>query len=92
MLYAFVKVLAKIALKFYCRDIKINKKELLQLNGPLMLAVNHPNSFLDAIILCTLFDRPVYSLARGDAFKNKLYAKILFKLKSRRKSTAIIRK
>ena len=46
-----------------------------------MLAVNHPNSFLDAIILCTLFDRPVYSLARGDAFKNKLYAKILFKLK-----------
>ncbi|MBP6023635.1 1-acyl-sn-glycerol-3-phosphate acyltransferase [Ferruginibacter sp.] len=81
MLYAFVKVLAKIALKFYCRDIKINKKELLQLDGPLMLAVNHPNSFLDAIILCTLFDRPVYSLARGDAFKNKLYAKLLFKLK-----------
>ena len=81
MLYAFVKVLAKIALKFYCRDIKINKKELLQLDGPLMLAVNHPNSFLDAIILCTLFDKPVYSLARGDAFKNKLYAKLLFKLK-----------
>jgi 1-acyl-sn-glycerol-3-phosphate acyltransferase len=81
MLYAFVKVLAKIALKFYCRDIKINKKELLQLDGPLMLAVNHPNSFLDAIILCTLFDRPVYSLARGDAFKNKLHAKLLFKLK-----------
>ncbi len=81
MLYAFVKVLAKIAIKFYCRDIKINKKELLQIDGPIMLAVNHPNSFLDAIILCTLFDKPVYSLARGDAFKNKLYAKILFKLK-----------
>ena len=46
-----------------------------------MLAVNHPNSFLDAIILCTLFDKPVYSLARGDAFKKKWQAKILFKLK-----------
>ncbi len=46
-----------------------------------MLAVNHPNSFLDAIILCTLFDKSVYSLARGDAFKNKFFAKILFLFK-----------
>ena len=46
-----------------------------------MLAVNHPNSFLDAIILCTLFDRPVYSLARGDAFKNNFFASLLYKLK-----------
>ena len=50
-------------------------------SGPLLLAANHPNSFLDAIILCTLFDRPVYSLARGDAFKNKIAAAILYRLK-----------
>jgi 1-acyl-sn-glycerol-3-phosphate acyltransferase len=81
MLYPFVKILARLAIRIYCRDIAINKKGLLQCNGPLLLAVNHPNSFLDAIILCTLFDKPVYSLARGDAFKNKLIAKILFKLK-----------
>ena len=42
-----------------------------------MLASNHPNSFLDAIILCTLFDGTIYSLARGDAFKNKTAAKFL---------------
>lgn len=47
----------------------------------MLLAVNHPNSFLDAIILCTLFDGTVYSLARGDAFKNKLAAKFLFLFK-----------
>jgi 1-acyl-sn-glycerol-3-phosphate acyltransferase len=81
MLYPFVKILARMAIHFYCRDIAINKKELLQCNGPLLLAVNHPNSFLDAIILCTLFNKPVYSLARGDAFKNKLIAKILYTLK-----------
>jgi 1-acyl-sn-glycerol-3-phosphate acyltransferase len=51
------------------------------MEGPLLLAANHPNSFLDAIILCTLFDRPVYSLARGDSFKNKLIAKLLYALK-----------
>jgi 1-acyl-sn-glycerol-3-phosphate acyltransferase len=81
MLYPFVKILARLAIRIYCRDIAITKKELLKCNGPLLLAVNHPNSFLDAIILCTLFDKPVYSLARGDAFKNKFIAKILFKLK-----------
>ncbi len=81
MLYSSVKIIARLAIKFYCRDTAINKKELLHHNGPIMLAVNHPNSFLDAIILCTLFDRPVYSLARGDAFKNKFFANILFKLK-----------
>ncbi len=81
MLYYLVKILARLAIHLYCRDIAITKKELLQCNGPLLLAVNHPNSFLDAIILCTLFDKPVYSLARGDAFKNKWIAKILFNLK-----------
>jgi 1-acyl-sn-glycerol-3-phosphate acyltransferase len=81
MLYGIVKILARVAIKLYCRHIDLNKKALLQLKGPLLLAANHPDSFLDAIILCTLFNQPVYSLARGDAFKNKLYAKILFKLK-----------
>lgn len=81
MLYSFVKIIARLAIKIYCRHIAINKEELLKHNGPLMLAVNHPNSFLDAIILCTLFDKPVYSLARGDAFKNKFFANLLFKLK-----------
>jgi 1-acyl-sn-glycerol-3-phosphate acyltransferase len=81
LLYRFIKILARPALHFYCRHIAINKKELLKLNGPLLLAANHPNSFLDAIILCTLFNKPVYSLARGDAFKNKLAAKILYRLK-----------
>lgn len=81
MFYQFLKILARIAIRFYCRDIRINKKELFKSQGPLLLAVNHPNSFLDAVILCTLFDKPLYSLARGDAFSGKLVTKILRSLK-----------
>jgi 1-acyl-sn-glycerol-3-phosphate acyltransferase len=77
LLYSFLKLPAKIALHFYCRKITINKKEVLQFEGPLLIAANHPNSFLDAIILATLFKYPVYSLTRGDAFANKLYTKLL---------------
>ncbi|MBC7887234.1 MAG: 1-acyl-sn-glycerol-3-phosphate acyltransferase [Ferruginibacter sp.] len=81
MLYGFVKIIARAAIKFYCRDLWLNKKALLNCDGPLLLAANHPNSFLDAIILCTIFDKPVYSLARGDAFNGKLVTKILLSLK-----------
>jgi 1-acyl-sn-glycerol-3-phosphate acyltransferase len=81
MFYQFVKILARTAFKFYCRDLQLNKPEMLKSGGPLLLAANHPNSFLDAIILCTLFDKPVYSLARGDAFKGKFMARVLFSLK-----------
>jgi 1-acyl-sn-glycerol-3-phosphate acyltransferase len=41
------------------------------------LAANHPNSFLDGIILTTLLDHPVHALTRGDAFKNKWMDKFL---------------
>ena len=50
---------------------------MLKEAGPLLIAANHPNSFLDAIIVASLFKCPVYSLARGDAFTNKFISKIL---------------
>jgi 1-acyl-sn-glycerol-3-phosphate acyltransferase len=63
------------------RRIIINRPGLLKEKGPLLLACNHPNSFLDSILLNTLFDQPVWSLARGDAFKKPFYARLLTKLK-----------
>jgi 1-acyl-sn-glycerol-3-phosphate acyltransferase len=79
--YSLLKFYARFAIRIYCRKIVINKPEILQMKGPLLLAANHPNSFLDGIILTTLFDQPVYSLARGDAFKNKTLDTILRRLK-----------
>jgi 1-acyl-sn-glycerol-3-phosphate acyltransferase len=81
LLYTLLKIPAKIAFYFYCRRVLINNKQFLDTAGPLLIAANHPNSFLDAIILATLFKRPVYSLARGDAFANNFYTKVLTSLK-----------
>jgi 1-acyl-sn-glycerol-3-phosphate acyltransferase len=53
---------------------------LLKQTGPLLLASNHPNSFLDGIILTTLFDKPLYSLTRGDVFKHKRIDQFLRRL------------
>lgn len=43
----------------------------------MLLSANHPNSFLDGVILTTLFDQHIYSLARGDAFKHPWANKLL---------------
>ena len=81
MLYRFLKIATCIAIKIFCRKIILNKPGSLKEKGPLLLACNHPNSFLDSIILDTLFDQPVWSLARGDVFKKPFYIKLLGKLK-----------
>jgi len=65
----------------FCRRVIINKPGLLKKKGPLLLACNHPNSFLDAVIIADLFREPVYSLARGDVFKKPFYRKMLKALK-----------
>ena len=80
MLYKLLLLPARLSLYFYCRKIAINKRDILQLKGPLLIAANHPNSFLDAIILSSLFKEPIYSLARGDAFAGKFYSKVLASL------------
>ncbi len=77
MFYYLIKVYAKLAIKIYCRKIIVNKPEYLKQKGPLLLAANHPNSFLDGIIMTTIFEQNVYSLARGDVFKNKRVEKLL---------------
>lgn len=77
MLYRILQFPASIAIYFYCRILRINKKEILNWSGPLLIASNHPNSFLDAIVLASLFKRPIYSLARGDVFINKFVSKLL---------------
>jgi len=77
LLYQLLKIPAKLALHIYCRDIRISHPELLKCKGPLLIACNHPNSFLDAIILSTLFKEPVHSLARGDVFNTKWKARVL---------------
>ena len=68
-------------LKIFCRRIEVNNAEILKIKGPVLLACNHPNSLLDAIIIDVLFEQPVYSLTRGDAFKNKFITRIFSKLR-----------
>lgn len=69
MLYGFVKVIVRLAMPFFAKKVRFFNDIQLQTPGPLMLAVNHPNSFLDAIILGAYMKHPVHFITRGDVFK-----------------------
>jgi 1-acyl-sn-glycerol-3-phosphate acyltransferase len=79
--YYLLKTYARLAIHLYCTKIVVNKKDLLKIEGPVLFAANHPNSFLDGVILSTLLDQTLYSLTRGDVFKNKTAGKLLTWLK-----------
>jgi 1-acyl-sn-glycerol-3-phosphate acyltransferase len=80
-MYSLLKLYARFAIKIYCTRIIINKPQVLKTKGPVLFASNHPNSFLDGMILTTLLDEPLYSLARGDVFRKNWVNKLLRKLK-----------
>lgn len=81
MLYAILKIIVRLARPIFCRRIVVDRPEMLRQQGPLLLACNHPNSFLDAVILDILFGQPIWSLARGDVFKNRFIARLLTSLR-----------
>lgn len=72
-----LKIIIRAALWLFCTDINIRNKHLLKQEGPLLIIANHPNSFLDAIIIGAQYTRRVYFLARGDAFTKKHHRYLL---------------
>ncbi|MBY0481591.1 MAG: 1-acyl-sn-glycerol-3-phosphate acyltransferase [Chitinophagaceae bacterium] len=68
MIYFILKPFIRIALKIFCPDLKISDQNIRNIEGPVLITANHPNSFLDAIIIASIFKHPIHFLARGDVF------------------------
>jgi 1-acyl-sn-glycerol-3-phosphate acyltransferase len=70
-LYRLIKMATTILLKIFFSKRIVQLQSLFATKGPLLLVANHPNSFLDAIIIGAACKYPVHFLARGDAFAKK---------------------
>lgn len=79
MSYQLIKWAVQCASQFFCKKIEVKNRNLFKQKGPLVIVSNHPNSFLDAIIIGAQCKYPVHYLARGDAFKQKKF-RILLRL------------
>ena len=63
-------------LRCYFRKLHIHGMQHIPENGPVLLVANHPNAFLDALLIAAFTQRPLHFLARGDAFTNPILAHI----------------
>jgi hypothetical protein len=72
-----LKLFIQAGLWLFCHKIYLKNKTLVSINGPLLIIANHPNSFLDALVIGSFYKRRVYFLARGDAFKKPIHRFLL---------------
>ncbi|MFT4565423.1 MAG: 1-acyl-sn-glycerol-3-phosphate acyltransferase [Saprospiraceae bacterium] len=80
LLYSFLKNSSRVVLPFFFGKIDVFGEENIPKDNPYILAPNHQNSFIDAIILGAYSTKPVTFLARSDVFVPP-YDKILAALK-----------
>jgi 1-acyl-sn-glycerol-3-phosphate acyltransferase len=71
LLLKVFKFLLRVALYIFCKKIEVINRLRFADKGPVLVVANHPNSFLDAIIIGSIFNEKIHFLARGDAFKHK---------------------
>ncbi len=83
MIYNFLQFFVKIALRFYFRTIYFLNEEAIPDGQPVIIAANHSNSAMDALLISGLYKRKdLYWLARGDVFNNKWIAKFMYACKT----------
>jgi 1-acyl-sn-glycerol-3-phosphate acyltransferase len=76
-MYLFVKVLTRFSLWLFSKRLGLYNPERLQIKTPHILGCNHPNSFLDAIIVGGLMSQRVHFITRSGVFKHPIARKIL---------------
>lgn len=60
-------------LLFFCKRKLVIGNALQNLEGPAIIAANHPDSMLDAIVIACECKQPVHFMIRSDMFKNPLF-------------------
>lgn len=77
MLYRVLKPCVQVALGWYYRRITTTGLERVPRDGPVFLAVNHPNALVDALVVGACLPRQVGFTAKATIFSNPLVARFL---------------
>ncbi len=78
--YNYLWSVLNIFLGYFYRHNRVKHSvgmENIPKDRPVLFCSNHPNAFMDALLLGATVNRRTWSLARSDAFSNKMIAKFL---------------
>lgn len=70
MLYALMRRLARIALRWYYRDVEILGADRVPADTPLLIVANHPNAMVDPMLVATSVSRRVTFTGKATLFEN----------------------
>jgi glycerol-3-phosphate O-acyltransferase/dihydroxyacetone phosphate acyltransferase len=75
--YRAVRGVARFWLWFLFKAVDMRHPERVPDRGPILLAVNHPNNFIDSLVVGSVMRRKVHYLATAAMFRNTLMARFL---------------
>ncbi len=76
MIYKFLKQIIKAALFFFFRKIVVSGKEHIPLNGPLIIVANHPNTFMDPLLIAAIANQRIGFVANASIFLNQFISRV----------------
>jgi glycerol-3-phosphate O-acyltransferase/dihydroxyacetone phosphate acyltransferase len=70
--YRALRALGGLALRWFYREIEVIGMERLPVEGPMLLASNHPNALVDALVVGCVLPRPVVLTAKATLLENPI--------------------
>lgn len=77
MLYAALRAIARVALRWYYGDILVHGRNHIPSRGPVLVVANHPNALIDALLVGTTFPRRVLITGKATLFEHPAMASLL---------------
>jgi len=76
VIYKFLKQIIKVSLFFFFKKIVVTGRKNIPDTGPLILVANHPNTFMDPLLIAAITSNRMGFVANASIFVNKFIAKI----------------
>ena len=77
MLYALLMWMARIALRWYYREVQIIGAERVPLDVPMLVVANHPNALMDPMLVATAMPRRLTFTGKATLFEKPLLPLLL---------------
>jgi len=80
LIYSLIHKISVLAIKLFFNQISIQNKHIVPTTGPIIFVANHPNFFMDPLIIGSYCPRKLYFFAKSTLFNSQLKKRILTKL------------
>jgi len=66
--YWILRIICRLGLQIYFKKVEVVGAERLDSTRPMLIAMNHPSSFLEACVMACWMKFPLHFIVRGDVF------------------------